>query len=56
MAKKKTKVEVVNLGKKGSFKVKRGALHKALGIPDDEKIGQARIKSAENSKNPTRKG
>ena len=28
----------VSLGEKGSFTVKRGALHEALGIPQDEKI------------------
>lgn len=28
----------VDLGKKGSFTVKRGALHEALGIPQDETI------------------
>jgi hypothetical protein len=46
------KVEKVKLGKKGSFKVKKGALHAALGIPQGEKIGQARIEKAEHSKNP----
>lgn len=47
----KTKVEKVNLGKKGSFEVRKGALHRALGIPQGEKIGQARIRKAEHSKN-----
>lgn len=28
----------VNLGSKGSFSVKRGALHEMLGIPEDKKI------------------
>ena len=28
----------VDLGKRGSFNVKKGALHKMLGIPEDEKI------------------
>lgn len=50
--KKKTKVETVNLGKKGGFKVKRGALHRALGVPEDETLGQARIEKAMKSKNP----
>lgn len=48
----KSKVEKVSLGKKGSFNIKKGALHRALGIPQDEKIGQSRIKSALKSKNP----
>jgi hypothetical protein len=52
MAKKSSKVEKVNLGKKGSFNVRKGALHRALGIPEGEKIGQSRIKKAERSKNP----
>jgi len=46
------KTQTVSLGKKGSFKVKKGALHRALGVPQDEKIGQARIKTALHSKNP----
>jgi hypothetical protein len=49
---KKTKVQTVDLGKKGSFKVRKGALHKALGVPEDEAIGQERIRKAMNSKNP----
>lgn len=49
----KYKTEKVNLGKKGSFKVKKGALHRALGVPEGEKLGQARIKSALNSKSPS---
>lgn len=47
------KVTTVSLGKKGSFKVHKGALHAALGIPQSEKIGQARIDKALHSKNPT---
>lgn len=34
----KMKVKQVNLGSKGSFDVKKGALHEALGIPLGEKI------------------
>lgn len=49
---KKAKVEKVNLGKKGSFNVRKGALHQALGIPIGEKIGEARIEKAERSKSP----
>lgn len=30
-----------------------GALHKALGVPEREKIPTAKIKKAEHSKNPT---
>ena len=48
----KSKVEKVSLGKKGSFNIKKGALHRALGIPQDEKIGQTRIDKALKSKNP----
>lgn len=52
MKKGKVKVEKVNLGKKGSFNVRKGALHRALGIPEKEKIGETRIRKAERSKNP----
>jgi hypothetical protein len=54
MAKRKSssKTEKVDLGKKGSFTVHKGALHRALGIPEGETIGQKRIKAAEHSKNP----
>lgn len=52
----KTKVQTVKLGKKGSFKIRKGALHRALGVPEGEKIGQTRIRAALKSKNPeTRK-
>lgn len=43
----------VNLGKKGSFQVKEGSLHRMLHIPEGEKIGQARLKAASHSKNAT---
>lgn len=46
------KVERVNLGKKGSFDVKKGALHEDLGIPLDKPISDARLKQAEHSKDP----
>lgn len=49
---KKSKVEKVSLGKKGSFDVRKGALHRALGIPEGEKIGQERIRKALKSKSP----
>lgn len=48
----KAKIEKVKLGKKGSFNIRKGALHRALGIPEGEKIGQTRIKAALHSKNP----
>jgi hypothetical protein len=39
MGRKKTKkTHEVDLGGKGSFTVHKGGLHKALGIPEDEKI------------------
>ena len=47
------KVQKVSLGKKGSFNVRKGALHRALGIPEGQKIGQSRIKAALGSKNPS---
>jgi hypothetical protein len=43
----------VDLGHKGSFSVRKGALHKALGIPTDEKIGQERIEAAMHSSKPS---
>lgn len=48
----KTKVQKVKLGKRGSFTVRKGALHRALGIPEGEKIGQTRIKAALHSSSP----
>jgi len=32
------KTHKVDLGSKGSFNVKKGALHSALGIPQDQKL------------------
>jgi capsid protein len=43
----------VDLGKKGSFHVKEGALHQMLHVSEGEKIGQARMRKATHSKNPT---
>ena len=34
----RTKTTKVDLGSKGSFSVKKGALHEMLGIPESEKI------------------
>ena len=36
--------ERVDLGHKGSFSVKKGALHEMLHIPQGEKIGQERMR------------
>lgn len=47
------KTQTVSLGKKGSFKIRKGALHRALGVPEGQKIGQARIEAAENSSKPS---
>jgi hypothetical protein len=35
----------VNLGKKGSFHVKKGALHSMLGVPQGEKIPASKLES-----------
>lgn len=48
----KSKTQTVSLGKKGSFKVRKGALHRALGVPEGEKLGQGRISAALHSKSP----
>ena len=42
----------VDLGSKGSFDVKKGALHKDLGIPLSEPIPEKRLEQAEHSSNP----
>lgn len=42
----------VDLGKKGSFHVKEGALHEMLHVPAGEKIGEERMRKAAKSKNP----
>lgn len=39
----KSKVQEVKLGKKGSFKVHKGALHRALGVPLGEKIPESKL-------------
>lgn len=43
--KKKMKKQTVSLGKKGSFKVRKGALHRALGVPEGEKIPASKMSS-----------
>jgi hypothetical protein len=40
---KAKKTTTVDLGAKGSFKVKKGALHQALGIPAGTKIPQSKL-------------
>jgi hypothetical protein len=45
----------VDLGTKGDFTVKKGALHDMLGIPQDQKIPKAREEAAAHSSNPTLK-
>lgn len=42
----------VDLGRKGSFHVQKGALHKMLHIPEGEKIGKERMEKAAHSSNP----
>jgi hypothetical protein len=51
---KAKKVVTVNLGKKkGSFKVHKGRLHRALGIPEGQPIPKSRLRSALKSKDPS---
>ena len=49
----KGKVQTVSLGKKGSFKVHKGALHRALGVPEGQKLGASRINKALHSSSPS---
>jgi len=44
--------EEVNLGKKGKFKVRKGALHKAIGVPAGQKISPSELAKASHSSNP----
>ena len=45
------KLQHVSLpGKKVSFTLHKGRLHRALGVPEGQKIGQKRIKAALHSK------
>lgn len=43
----------VDLGSKGSFSVRKGRLHRALGIPEDETIPEKRLDEASHSKKPS---
>lgn len=40
---RKKKTQHVSLGEKGSFTVHKGKLHRALGIPEDEKIPASKL-------------
>jgi hypothetical protein len=42
----------VDLGKKGSFSIQKGALHQMLHVPQGEKIGKERMRKAAHSSNP----
>lgn len=46
-------MSTVDLGKKGSFHVEKGALHRMLHVPEGEKIGKERMRKAAKSSNPT---
>ncbi len=46
------KVKVVSLGSKGSFKVHKGKLHKALGVSEGTKIPKEKLAAASHSKTP----
>jgi hypothetical protein len=46
------KSKTVNLGRKGSFEEKPGALHEDLGIPLGQKIPEQRLQQAEHSPKP----
>lgn len=39
----KSKTQEVDLGKKGSFTTHKGALHRALGVPEGEKIPESKL-------------
>lgn len=45
-------MSTVDLGKKGSFNVHKGALHRALGVPASKKLSPSELARASNSKNP----
>ena len=49
---RKSKTQTVDLKSKGKFKVRKGKLHRALNIPENETIGPTRIKVALNSPKP----
>lgn len=47
------KTQHIDLGKKGSMNIKKGALHEELGVPEGEKISESKLNSAAHSSNPT---
>lgn len=42
----------VNLGKKGHFNVHKGALHRALGVPEGKRISASKMAEARASSKP----
>jgi hypothetical protein len=40
----------VDLGEKGSFHVRKGALHRALGVPEGEKIPESKMEGHHSGK------
>lgn len=46
------KTQTVNLGSKGSFKLKKGALHKDLGVSAGKKLSESDIQRGLHSSNP----
>lgn len=46
------KTQTVRLGKKGSFKIKKGALHKDLGVGQGKKLTESDISRGLSSSNP----
>ena len=46
------KTQQVDLGDKGSFSVRKGALHRALGVPQGQKLSDAELSKASNSSSP----
>lgn len=43
-------LQKVSLGKKGSFSLHKGALHRALGVPEGQKIPAKKMAQARRSK------
>lgn len=42
----------ISLGKKAGFSIHKGALHRALGVPEGKPIPAKKLRGASNSKNP----
>jgi hypothetical protein len=49
---RKAKTKTVKLGKKKSFKIRPGFLHRKLGIPEGTKIPASRLQAALGSPDP----